>query len=317
MAGVGPATGGTRAAGVDRVGALVAEYAWAAGTIRSRGSQWRAYLEFCTVSGRSAVPVTASKVSEGALLAYIGWLADEHEAGRRNVAPASLAQYVSCVRTMHKHLTGQPMADMPYLTVATRAYGMWYVDARRGPGRQRRGVAAGTLQGIWVAAMAPDADLRTVQAAALLLTTYCLGLRASSAVSILAEHVECSPAALRVRLSVWKGRAARELTPACYLRVAPDLPSPLDLLLRWAARRPPSALWFDLPGAPPLTSDGLTQVLRSAVLRHGGDALHLSSHSLRIGAHTEQVMLGIPLEIRKARFGWAPNSPMECVYIKV
>lgn len=33
-----------------------------------------------------------------------------------------------------------------------------------------------------------------------------------------------------------------------------------------------------------------------------------SSHSLRIGAHTEQVLLGIPLEVRLARFGWAATS---------
>lgn len=144
---------------------------------------------------------------------------------------------------------------------------------------------------------------------------FCLGLLASSAVSLLTEHVECSPSALRVRLSVWKVRPARELTPACYLRVAPDLLSPLEFLIWWSQRRTPSALWFALPGAPPLTSTGLTRVLRHAVLHKGGDAQHLSSHSLRIGAHSEQVLLGIPLEVGKARFGWAPNSPMECVYL--
>jgi hypothetical protein len=33
-----------------------------------------------------------------------------------------------------------------------------------------------------------------------------------------------------------------------------------------------------------------------------------TSHSLRIGAHTEQVLLGIPLPVRLARFGWAAGS---------
>lgn len=33
-----------------------------------------------------------------------------------------------------------------------------------------------------------------------------------------------------------------------------------------------------------------------------------TSHSLRIGAHTEKVLLGIGLEIRLARFGWGPRS---------
>lgn len=33
-----------------------------------------------------------------------------------------------------------------------------------------------------------------------------------------------------------------------------------------------------------------------------------TSHSLRIGAHTEQVLVGIPLEVRMARFGWENSS---------
>jgi hypothetical protein len=33
-----------------------------------------------------------------------------------------------------------------------------------------------------------------------------------------------------------------------------------------------------------------------------------TSHSLRIGSHTEQVLLNVPLPVRLARFGWAAAS---------
>ena len=33
-----------------------------------------------------------------------------------------------------------------------------------------------------------------------------------------------------------------------------------------------------------------------------------TSHALRIGSHTEQVLMGFPLEARLVRFGWGPSS---------
>jgi len=33
-----------------------------------------------------------------------------------------------------------------------------------------------------------------------------------------------------------------------------------------------------------------------------------TSHSSRIGAHTEQILLGFPMEVRLKRFGWRPRS---------
>ena len=32
-----------------------------------------------------------------------------------------------------------------------------------------------------------------------------------------------------------------------------------------------------------------------------------TSHSLRIGSHTEQMLIVVPLEVRLARFGWGSN----------
>lgn len=40
-----------------------------------------------------------------------------------------------------------------------------------------------------------------------------------------------------------------------------------------------------------------------------------TSHSVRIGLHTEQLLLNIPLEVRLGRFGWAlSSSEMAALY---
>lgn len=311
--------GGEATVGARRVGELVAQYGWADGTLQSRSSQWRTYLCFCEAGQRCALPVT-----EAHLLAYIGWLADERDAKRRDVAPASLAQYLSCVRLMHRTVTGSPLPAMPYVSTATRAYAMWH-SATTGPNpRERRGARAAVMALIWGLGMTPSADLPTLRMAALLTAGYCMGLRASSLASIQSQHVACTPALIRIRLSIWKGRPTRDLPAASYTRVAAATTSPLDLLVEWARRRPTGPAWFGLPGERnvsdsalyvPLSSSDVSQLLTSATQQVGHDPLGLSSHSLRIGAHTEQVLLGIPLEVRKARFGWSARSPMESVYL--
>lgn len=280
--------------------------AWSTRTLEARSSQWRAYLEFCTDEGRCALPA-----SEGSLLAYVGWLANEHDAGRRAVAPSSLAQYLSAIRLMHNMVTSRPLAQMPYLSVATRAYAAWYTV----PARVRRGADAAFMQLVYAEGMSASLSRRRLRDCALLIAAYVLGLRASSAVSLRTADVTVTRGQFRAKLCVCKGRPVRDLQPAAYTRLSTDLPSPIDVLLRWDQHRPEATTeWFSLAGEA-LSSREVTTVIRNAALRlGGGDPDSLSSHSLRIGAHTEQVLLGVPLEVRKSRFGWAPNSPMEAVY---
>jgi hypothetical protein len=69
--------------GAARAWRLLEDFAWSTRTIGSRSTQWKAYLEFCGHEGRVIVPV-----NEGQLVAYVGWLAIEREAGRRSVSAA-------------------------------------------------------------------------------------------------------------------------------------------------------------------------------------------------------------------------------------
>jgi hypothetical protein len=295
--------------GARRVRELVAWHAWQSRTVQTRGSQWKCYLSLCDQDCRSVIPVTESH-----LLAYIGWLADEKDANRRAVAPASLAQYLSAVRVMHQSLTGLPLPDMPMVAVAARAYGHWYEeDSIHIP---RLGVPAHVALAVWRKGM--DATtLPELRTSVTVMLAFVLGLRESSALSILSENVALTADALTVRLSMSKGRVTRTLPPAVYRRVSASVASPVDLFMLWHRRRDGHARWLALaPEAISPTLGALTHMLRAQLLSTALaiDPDGYSSHSLRIGSHTEQVLLHIPLEVRKARFGWGPNSPMEAVY---
>lgn len=167
-------------------------------------------------------------------------LESEHEAGRRNVAPSSLSQYLSAIRLMSRTVSGRSVPPMRYLYVATRAYAAWYTAPRSA----RRGATADLMHRVYLDGMANGIPLRLLCDCALLVATYMLGLNASSSLSLKAEDVEVTAEALNVRLSVCKGRSARDHPHACYIRISPNAPSPLDLLLRWQARRPAALEWL-------------------------------------------------------------------------
>jgi hypothetical protein len=288
-----------------RVTELLQSYAWSGRTLGSRTSQWFCWLEFCAADGHDAIPVTEAK-----LLGYIGWLTSERECGRRRVSSSSLPQYMSAVRSMHLMLVGTPVPPCPLLAHTLRAYERW--EEEHFPALEvRLGISASTVQLVWTAGMCPDAVLSTVRDCTAVVLAFCLGLRESSALSIQTTDVEHSENFVRLRLSVLKGRAVSRVQPVAYHRTG-DFASPLDLFHKWHAVRSPHSHWLAMAGEPATWQSGkLTaalyrslQVIHAPTPRHG----KFTSHSLRIGAHTEQVLLGYPLAVRLARFGWAPGS---------
>jgi hypothetical protein len=254
-------------------------------------------------------------VNEGQLVAYVGWLAIEREAGRRSVSAASLPQYISAVRVVAKSFfDGQEALTagrMPILQALLRAYGQW--EARSFPRLTHRGgVPADIIQAIWANAMQSEERVVIRDAAAVILA-YVLGLRESSVMSLPAENITHTAAKMTVRLVLVKGKALRHAVLATYARTGvATLPSPIDLLQKWTGLRPAHALLFGLPGdvndwQPGSLSNALQRSLH-AVARCPPPGTTWTSHSLRIGAHTEQTLLGLPVEVRKARFGWGPDS---------
>jgi hypothetical protein len=63
--------------GAARARRLLEDFSWSTRTIGSRSTKWKAYQEFCGHDGLAIVPV-----NEGQLVAYVGWLTIEREAGR-------------------------------------------------------------------------------------------------------------------------------------------------------------------------------------------------------------------------------------------
>jgi hypothetical protein len=142
-----------------------------------------------------------------------------------------------------------------------------------------------------------------IQDAAAVILAYVLGLRESSVMSLPAENITM----------LVTGKALRHAVLTTYARTGvATLPSPIDLLKKWTGLRPAHALLFGLPGdvndwQPGSFSNALQRSLH-AVARFPPPGTTWTSHSLRIGAHTEQTLLGLPVEVRKARFGWGPDS---------
>jgi hypothetical protein len=103
---------------------------------------------------------------------------------------------------------------------------------------------------------------------AVVVTAYVLGLRESSVMSLPAGNVTITVERMTVNLVLVKGRALRHATPATYVRTgAAGLPSPIDWIQRWTARRGNHPLLFGISGdAPEWQSGSLSAALARMLL---------------------------------------------------
>jgi len=291
--------------GILRSMQLISDFAWSGRTAASRQSQWKAWVEFCTADERPVLPAT-----EAHFIAFVGWLTSERESGRRSVSSTSLPQYFSAVRQMQITLIGIEVPQYPFLQHVIRAYERW--EEQNYPATEVRcGISATMIQAIWGLGMSTSSP-SILRDCAMTLLSYCFnGLRESSVVSLQAQNVTVDEDHIHARLSVVKGRQASRQQLVSYKRLGPH-PSPVDLLMQWSHGRGRHPKYFGLDGErDPIPARALDDALKRCLTTlnlspppHG----KYTSHSLRIGSHTEQVLLGFPLEVRLARFGWGPNS---------
>lgn len=110
--------------GFTPCGLFVAEFvqhcAWSTRTYTRINSQSKCYKIFSDDDGRDPLPI-----SEGHLLAFIGWLKSERMAVRRGVATKSVPQYLNAIRTMHRFYIGSPSQQFSFLKIALWAYKKW------------------------------------------------------------------------------------------------------------------------------------------------------------------------------------------------
>jgi hypothetical protein len=136
-----------------------------------------------------------------------------------------------------------------------------------------------------------------IRDAAAVILAYVLGLPESSIMSLPAEKITHTAAKMTVRLVLVKGKALRHAVPTTQARTGvASLPSPINFLQICTGLRPAHALLFGLPGdgkdwQPGSFSKALQRSLH-AVTSCPPPGTTWTLHSLRIGAHMEQTLLG-------------------------
>ena len=130
--------------------------------------------------------------------------------------------------------------------------------------------------------------------------------------SLPTTHIVCNSDHLAVNLIYVKEHMASDEPMVSYDGNKDYSGSPLDLLHRWSYMRQTHDRFLALQGEPLNWKEGeLCSALRICLQYIGFRAppgCHFSSHSLRIGSHSSQILLHIPQESRKADFGWGPQS---------
>ena len=129
--------------------------------------------------------------------------------------------------------------------------------------------------------------------------------------SLQSSNVNLDTNGLCVRLSVVKGKASSTVTLERYSRLG-QVGSPVDLWMRWSQAGETHNRYFGLDRE---SQEWMQGSLKRAVQKRLEDLAVVppphgkyTSHSMRIGAQTEQILVGVPLEVRIARFGWGPNN---------
>ena len=274
--------------------------------LRIGGAEMALYKRQEEISGAHE----ASRVEASSNQGGMGGISHCGEAGRRTVSSASLPQYLSAIRQMYLVLCGAPVPSCPFVWHVLRGYKRWEEDnlLRRDV---RCGLSASTPQYIWAHGMGTN-HLGILRDSAMCVFAFCMSaLRESSVASLEAANVVLHPDYLTARLSVVKGQPAGQVQRVKYHRVG-VMQFPVDQWQRWNHARGRHRRFFALPDEQMAWSPGaMNRALRNCLKVSGIPPPSYgiySSHSLRIGAHTEQVLLGIPLEVRLARFGWGPNS---------
>jgi hypothetical protein len=177
------------------------EYAWSARNIGARALQWKCYRMFCLAEGRALAPVT-----EQQLVAYVGWLAQEREAGRRSVSAGSFPQCLTAACTVARSLFGGDTVTttMPLLSALQHACAKW--EAEKYPSLSHRGgVPADIIQAIWSHTIQSQAG-NVVRDGAAVVLAYVLGVRESSLLSLPAEGVTWDEHKVTAQLVVVKAK---------------------------------------------------------------------------------------------------------------
>ena len=260
------------------------------------------FINFCTDYGRTAVPASLTTLCH-----YIGYLACE---GR--VSAAYFGQYLSAVRTLHKHLHQPcPPADEPTLQALLKAA----AKAQRTEAVLDDRVP---LPVAWVVSAVVH-GLSTQEPCVVQLCTFFViksvfGLRGHSVLHLQRRHVIVSGCEIRLCLTHEKQRP-NATTARSAVMPFPRAPGVLELVNRCLGLgQAGGGLWSELRGSG---SELFQQFVSMMGIPQPAPPQVYQGHSTRMAFAAECRALGVPVEVFSQVAGWALGSASVWRYLRV
>jgi len=304
----------------------LAEHCFAPSTDRTKTSQWVKFVRFCEQDGQEPLPA-----SEGTLLSYLGHLFEEDRVHGRSVD-----HYISAIRTRHmREGFADPFATGHHVDLL-RAFR--FQDDQRGQLQDVRAAIPATLiQRIRLLGLGSEPGSLTEHQAAMVEFQYLLTWREGSVRTVQVGDVQVrvggqsaenlddrSLLTLVARPRTLKGRLVRGVG-ACALscRHHPTQLSnrnPLGLQLRFYCMRrsssAPEEQYWARPGLnlrPQVVTAALSACLTALQVVPPPFCTY-TSHSLRSGSATAQILINVPLPHIARRGGWRNVNMVANVY---
>jgi integrase len=278
-----------------------------ANTRRAYAWAWSRYTDWCTRTGRVALPATAETLTEH--VAYLRAI------GAR---PATIDQAIGVILSIHKS-EDQPKPDTDKARHILRGYRRELAEDGWAQ-RQALPFSRDTLHQT-VAAL----DLTTPRGRrdqVLLVLGFSMMARRSELAALTIADVTEGPDGLDVAVRSSKtDKQSRGRVVALPPQNTPEL-DPVRLVRAWCrdlGDRGPLLRHLDLAGrtAGAITGHGINHAVRAAVRRAGiPEADRYTAHSLRAGGFTDALRRHVPVSIAARHGGWDPESPTVLRYAR-
>ncbi|KAI0563121.1 Integrase/recombinase [Gracilaria domingensis] len=282
-------TGGR--AHAKRAAELVGQFGYARSTWTNRATQLTKWFNFCEEQG-----VTPLVDSDAQVVAFIGYLSHE---GR--ISPSSLPHYLSAISKYHEHHGRSSPTNSQLVSDLRQAYNRKH--CRTKTTNIRIGCPAQLLQRI-VQKGCDSSEDGIIASSCAAVVAYVFHLRSVSLEAISKNDLTVRPHCIERFVRRRKGKSHSRPLVLKYWRNTtwPCTHSPFILVRKWLRRVKQDVLFARTTPAGGLESALHTMLQNLDVVAPQG--FSYSSHSLRIGAMNELLLLGCSKEIIMHRFDW-------------
>lgn len=282
-------------------------------TRRAYARQWEGFATWCANSGRISLPATPQTLAE-----YVQGLCG------RNLAPSSIEQAISVIRTKHRQAGYRNAPDTEATRLVMRGYKRERAEEGKGGQRKSTPITIESLR-----AMIDVCDLNTpigVRDRLLLVLGLALMGRRSELVALTIDDVTETSEGLEVRIRTSKTDKESKGQTIAIPRGTHPLTDPVECLHDWLTvlaregitegRLIRSVDRYDNVG-PSIRTNAINDIVRQlAVAAEVPAADTYTAHSLRAGGATVAYAAKVPVSVIAAHGRWNPNSPVVLGYIR-